>query len=127
MLISFAPPPLPHHIGLYEGVATLCPTGLGFDPISLIGGGILGPITSFLKTKSDEKIAKKQIQLQAAQLRAEKEQAAREYALTQAQSLAQPSADKRRDQIIALSAVGGAAVLISGLLIMAAAKARRTQ
>lgn len=100
--------------------------GLGIlEPFSLITG-ILGPVSDFLKTKSQEKIAKKQLALQAAELKAEKEEAAREYALTQAQSFAQGSVDKRRDQTIVLAAVGGAAVLISALLIVGAMKARRS-
>lgn len=99
--------------------------GLGFDP-SMLFTSILGPIEDFWKTKEQSKIAKKQIQFQQQQLKAEKEFAARQSAVDTAESIANQSAQKRQEQSLALVGIVGAALIVSSLFIMGAVKAKKS-
>ncbi len=103
--------------------------GMGFiDPISAVSS-ILTPISNYFVAKEQNKTAKKQIELQAKALKTQKEQDARDFAYAQAnmqaEALTSPDEAKRKEQVIILSAVGGAAILISALFILGATKAGR--
>lgn len=127
MLISVAPPPLPPTIGQFDEVATLCTLcpsrGLSGDPFGITD--VLGLVSNYFQSKSQEKIAKKQISVEQQQLKEQKAEAARAFAQSQAQDLSQPATQTRQQQIIVLTAVGGAAVLIAGLLIFGAIKQKK--
>lgn len=123
MLLSETPPPLPN-------MAALCQQrALGFlDPLSMISS-VLTPISNFFVAKEQAKTAKKQIALQAKALKDAKDQDTRDFAYAQAESqadaLSAPGEAQRKEQLIVLAAVGGAAVLISAMFIMASAKANK--
>ncbi len=129
MLISIAPPPL-HLYGLRDAGYLCQPsqTGMGFDPTMLLTS-VLSPISQYFVAKEQSKTAKKAIALEASKLKTEKDQDARDYALARAQSqadaLTNPAEEKRKEQMIVLFAVGGAALVISGLFIMGAVKNKR--
>lgn len=114
MLISTVPPPLPAHLN-----------GLGFDPMSILGGGILNAGASIFSTIEQGKIAKKQAELAAAALKEQKTVDARNWALQQVSLALQPSESRRQEQIIGLAAVGGVAVLLSAIFLISAAKGRK--
>ena len=100
-------------------------TGLGlipFDP-----GQILGPIATIYKTVEESKIAKSQTKLEQQKIKSQKEQDARELAMAQAQGQLKPFEEKRKQQITALYAVGGAAALISLVFIIAAVRRGKNQ
>jgi hypothetical protein len=100
-------------------------TGLGlipFDP-----GQILGPIATIYKTIEESKIAKSQSKLEQQKMKAQKEQDARDLAMSQAQQQVKPFEEKRKQQITALYAVGGAAALISLVFIIAAVRRGKSQ
>jgi hypothetical protein len=129
MLVNDYAPSFPSITGIAD-TAALCPTGcsmdgLGFDP-SMLFTSILGPIEDFWKTKEQSKIAKKQIQFQQQQLKAEKEFAARQSAVDTAESIANQSAQKRQEQSLALVGIVGAALIVSSLFIMGAVKAKKS-
>lgn len=126
MLIAPTPPPLPT-LATLCGTAALCQRGrgLGFDPTLLIGT-VLKPISDFFVAKEQSKVAKKQIALQAKVLKDEKDRDARDFAYAQAQqqvdALVKPDDERRKEQLIVLTAVGGAALVISALFIVGAMK-----
>ncbi len=108
MLINVAPPPLP---GTLSG-----------DPFGITD--VLGIVSNFMQAKSQEKIAKKQIDVQQAALKEQKAENARSYAQEQAMALVTASEKKRQDQVFGLLAVGAAAVILSGLFIYGSVKGR---
>lgn len=112
MLMSVLPPPNP-------------PSSLGFDPVSMLATSVLGPISNYFVAKEQAKTEKKKIQLEQRALKLQEAENAREFAASRAQSLVEPSEARRRDQILGLSIVGGAAALISMLLIVGAMKNKK--
>ena len=135
-------PPLPFPSGFFQsgmedvcGAGEICSRsdrqleglgenhGLGFDlsPLSAVfgaGAGIFGAITQ-------KHIADKQASLEAAALKAQKEQNAREFALAKVQIAQLPSQQKRTTTLIALYAIGGVAALISGIFLVAAIRGKK--
>lgn len=101
-----------------------------FDPLSMISS-VLTPISNIIVAKGQEKTEKKKIALEAKALKDQKDQDARDFAYgkaqAQADALTAPSEEKRKEQIIVLSAVGGAAVLIAAIFIMGAVKSRKSE
>ncbi len=127
MLIASTPPPIPTSL---SDNGALCPTGtgMGFEPLSMLTS-VLTPISNFFVAKEQSKTAKKALALEASKLKSERDQEARDFAyqkaLSQADALAEPSEQKRKEQMIVLTAVGGAAVVISALFILGSIKAGR--
>ncbi len=107
MLLSNSPPMLPEY-------------GLSGDPFGITD--VLGIVSNFMAQKSQEKIAKKQIEVQQAQLKQVKVENAQSFAQQQASALVADSEKQRQDQVMALFAVGGAAVVVAGLFIYGAVK-----
>jgi len=131
VLISAAFPPLPVPPGLSAGeLCTREPIGrlgsMGLDPTGIataVTGGI-SAVGGIFQTLAAEKIAKKQAKVQEAQIKAEREQNARDFAIAQAQMLALPAEQSRLAQTYALWAVGGVAVFIGGIFLIAAIRAK---
>lgn len=120
MLINPIVPPL-GFVG-FNDTAALCPTGDGLsgDPFGITD--VLGIVSNFITAKKQEKIQQKQIGVEQAQLKQQKVVDAQNFAAQQATTLAAPSEQKRQDQMIALIAIGGAAVLVAGLFIYGAVR-----
>lgn len=116
MLISNALPPLPAAL---EGLDAL---GIGLDPFSAIFGTIAQAGASIFSTVKQADIAKKQIGLEEAKLREQKAIDAREWALQQAEVLVTPSAKRRQEQVIGLTAIVGISVILSAIFIISAVK-----
>lgn len=119
MFISPAFPPLP-----IDGIDEICRhDGMyGIDPISsIVGsvGGAAGSIVTALKKSEDEK---RRVALEKAQLKSERERTAIEFAMTQAKTIQEPYAKHRRDQIIALVAVGVVASVVAGIFLYSTVK-----
>lgn len=128
MLISPLYPPLAPLDGITGEPAMMPPPRLGLNGLSGDPFGItdvLGLVSSWMQTKSQEKIAKKQIGVEQQQLKEQRLEDARGFAQQQAATLAQPSETKRQDQMIGLVLVGGGALVLSAILIMGAVKARK--
>lgn len=131
MLISSSLPSLNGVAGMSATTGALCEQqkGLGFDFTSAIGG-VLKPISDFLVAREQSKTAKKAIESQEKQAKAERTLDVRDFAYakakSQADALIQPAQEKRNQQLIVLSAVGGAALLISALFVIGAVKAKRS-
>lgn len=128
MLVTASYPPLPIGQSGLDHTGRLCelckqqPLGdLGFDigwvtsPLSLVG--------DIFKTVAAKDIAKKQAKLETAALKAQRESNAREFALAQAQMQALPAEQNRLRQTYALYAIGGVAVVVSGIFLIAAIRA----
>ncbi len=107
MLISFAPPPL-------HGLSDLG------DPFGITNA--IGLVSNFFAEQKRAKIAEKQIAVEQQVLKQQKVVDAHNFAAQQAEALVSASNKKRQDQMLALMAVGGAAVLISGIFIFGAVK-----
>ena len=139
MLISLAPPPLAPLHGVQElcmrdgvaGSGELCQResiaglGQGLDPISAVStavASVVGSAASFFNTKAQAKIAKKQIGLETQQLKAQKEEAARQFAMQQVEAIKGPIEAHIMDQKLALIAVGGVALLIAGVFLVSTVK-----
>lgn len=86
--------------------------------------GMVGSIGNYFAVKEQVKAVKKQVSLQAQALKAQKENDARTFALTQAQLQALPYEAQRNTQIYTLYAIGGAAAIVSGIFILAAVRSR---
>lgn len=111
MLISTVLPPLPGGMD-----------GLGFDPMSILGGGILSAGASIFSTMQQSKAAKKQAEIEAAILKEQKTVDARNWALQQAQLATQPSEQRRQEQVVALTVVAGAGILLSAIFLISASR-----
>ncbi len=96
---------------------------MGILPIDILSP-ITGIATAFISTKSNEKIAKQQEKIAKLQIKGEREQAAREFAILQAMKQAEPHEKARNSQMIALYAVGGVAALISLYMLTSMARSR---
>ncbi len=94
--------------------------GLSGDPFGITD--VLGIVSNFMQAKSQEKIAKKQLDLQAKVLKEQKAENARTFAQEQAAALVAGSEQKRQEQVLALMTVGAAAVVVAGLFIYGAVK-----
>ena len=135
MLISLSPPPLAILDG-FRGAGELCQresiAGTGelcqraslgqLDPISTIVSSVVGSGASIFKTIQDSKLAKKQLSLEAQQIKEQKAEAAQQFALQQAQAITGPVESHIMDQKIALYAVGGVALLVAGLFLVSTVK-----
>lgn len=140
MFISPVLPPLPYppqhqlaagelcmrdHSSLSAG--ELCmrdQSGLGlFDPGIITSP--LNAVSSVFQTFAAKKIADKQAKLEAAKIKAEREQNAREFALVQAQLQALPYERKIATQTYTLWAIAGVATVVSGVFLFAAIRAKK--
>jgi hypothetical protein len=126
---SLPPPPLsPHHVAVGEicsDPSVAYGPGLGlFDPTSLITG-VVGGVSSFLKSKNELKTAEKIAKLETQKLNAQKQEDARRFAKEQAAALIEPEETKRTITIVALIGVAGIAALVAGGFALAAVKAQR--
>lgn len=119
MLINAAPPPLPGFVG-FNDTAALCPNGLSGDPFGITD--VVGIVSNWLTAKKQQKIQEKQIGVEQAALKQQKVVDAENFSAQQAVALTAVSEKKRQDQMIALIAIGGAAVVIAGFLIYGAVK-----
>ncbi len=119
MLINAMPPPLP--VG-FNGTAALCPTrsGLMGDPFGITD--VLGIVSNWISARRQEKIQDKQIGIERAALKHQTAVDAGNFAAQQAAALVAPSTKQRQDQMIALIAIGGAAVIVAGLFIYGAVR-----
>ncbi len=118
MLIS----PMPPGLARFSDAGAFCPTGDGLsgDPFGITD--VVGIVSNFINARKQEKIQKQQIGVEQATLKQQKVVDAQNFAAQQAVILAAPSEHKRQDQMLALFAVGGAAVLVAGLFIYGAVK-----
>ena len=133
-----AMPPLPFPPGYVSGISgpmsdvcgagEICSRngGMGslIDPLAPLtaafsaAGGIFGAITQ-------KQIADKQNKLEMAMLKAQREQNARDFALAKAEIAKLPAEQKRTTTLIALYALGGVAVVVSGIFLIAAIRGKR--
>ena len=90
---------------------------MGFEML----GPLLGMATSLFGGGKD-KAAKQQYNAELAQIRLQRQEDAAQFALQKAQLASQPSQQARQEQILGLVGIGGAALLLSGLLILGATK-----
>lgn len=129
MLIStWAPPPVDALLGVADQGEICHPNMQGLrqvtpDPFSAAVGGIpsiVGAVQSILGTSPAQRIAKEQQKLEAAQIKAEKQAAAQQFALDQLQADVSPSEQRRQSEIYALYAVGGIAAIITLTFILKA-------
>ena len=113
MLISTAIPPLPMEgmNGLSQG-----------DPFSALFGGVLNAGASIFSTITQAGIAKKQQAIEKAALQEQKTVDWRNWALQQAAVLTQPSQTQHTEQVIALGAIGGVALIISAIFLISATR-----
>jgi len=130
MLVSAPYPPLPIGQSGLDHTGRLCELckqeplgdlGFAFDP-----GMVTIPLgigASIFQTMAAKDIAKKQAKLEAAALKAQRENNAREFAMAQAQMQALPAEQNRLMQTYALYAIGGVAVVVSGIFFIAAIRA----
>ncbi len=112
MLFNESPPPLP--------LAFTYPSSLSGDPFGITD--VLGIVSNFITARKQEKIQKQQIGVEQAQLKQVKLQNAQDYAQQQAVALTGESEKRRQEQVLALFAIGGAAVIVAGILIYGAVK-----
>jgi hypothetical protein len=103
------------------------PSGLGFIPE--IVAGILKPLSDvavgFMQKGTTEKAIKEQAKALAREAALAHEESEKQFALAQAAALLAPAQQARNQQIIALVAIGGIALLISGSFLYATIKAKK--
>ena len=104
------------------GMGALSNLGIGPEIFSSALTSVLQPISAWLQAKEQTKQVDKQVQLERAVFKEQQLENARTYAQQQALDLAATGGQKRQDQVLAMWAVGGAAVLVSALFIYGAAK-----
>ncbi len=97
---------------------------MGILPIDILSP-ITGIATALISSKSNEKIAKQQEKIAKLQIKGDREQAAREFAVLQAMKQVEPHEKARNSQLIALYAVGGVAALISLYMLTSMARSRK--
>lgn len=119
MLINVAPPPLPGFVG-FNDAAEPRYSGMSGDPFGITD--VLGIVSNFIQAKKADKEQDKQIGVERAQLKQQKLVDTENLAVAQATTLSAPSQQQRQDQVYALMAIGGAAVIIAGLFIFGAVK-----
>lgn len=100
------------------GVGAIDPVTFGVEA----GGGIINAAGNIFGTIQAGKIAKVQEKTKQKMLKAQQDQLSREAALDQAQSFAAPYASARRNQVIALWAIGGLAAIIALGFVTAAVR-----
>lgn len=122
MLISAAVPPLPLSCSGIGAIAALYPTGDGLsgDPFGITD--FFGAAVSYINANKQQKIQKEQVGLERSALKQQKITDAQAFAAEQAAARIAPDEDRRKNQEMALYAVGGVAVIVTGLLIVGAMK-----
>ena len=94
-------------------------SGLGqIDPISAVVSSVVGSGASIFKTIEDTKTAKNAISLETAQLKAANTEAARTFAMQQAEAAKAPAESKLLDQKLALIAIGSVALIVAGVFLI---------
>lgn len=92
------------------------------DIASSVVAGVMAPVAAYLGVKAQTDVAKKQLSLEASALKAQKAEMARQAAQQQAEALIEPEVQARNQQIMAMVAIGGIALLLSGFFIISAVK-----
>jgi uncharacterized membrane protein YuzA (DUF378 family) len=134
-------PPLPFPPGFFQGLDDVCGVGeicsrddyqlegiagMGqLGPISAITGGIVGGAASIFSTIEQKKESDEQAALEAQALKLQKQEDARNFALTQAQIAQQPAQEKQTTTMLALYAIGGIAAIVSGIFLVAAIRSKK--
>ncbi len=94
-------------------------------PIVAAVAALVGSVMSYMSARVQAKVATKQVGVEEAQLKQEKLENAQQFALQQALLYKQPADQQRQEQIMGLAAIGGTALLISGIFIFSAVKGKK--